>query len=100
MTKYDDAVAETQSVLAEWLVPFATGTGGTWHVDLGAAIVDRLVAKGIIQSTDPEELGYRTGPLEPGRRIVGGDHAQRVAEARDWTLTEHAETLRRLGDTK
>jgi len=35
-------------------------------------IVERLVARGVIQSTDPEELGYRTGPLQPGTRVTGG----------------------------
>ena len=79
MNRYELAVHEVQSVLAEWMVPLLLGSGGgekasqEWSVDLGKVIVDRLVAKGVIQSTDPEDLvDYRTGPLEPGRKIVGG----------------------------
>ena len=70
--KYDLALQEVRSVLRETLDP------DNWSVpsefDLVAtAVVDRLVAKGVIQSTDPEDLGYRTGPLEPGRKITGGE---------------------------
>ena len=76
MSRYEDAVNETRSVLAEWLALLTEGE----RVDsphsrtvVAERIVDRLVGKGIIQSTDPEDLGYRTGPLEPGRKVVGGD---------------------------
>lgn len=74
--KYEQAVNETRSVLAEWLTLLADGE----RIDspqsrdvVARRIVDRLIAKGIIQSTDPDELvapQYRTGPLEPGRKIV------------------------------
>jgi hypothetical protein len=63
--KYDAAVAEVRSVLSEWMIP-----GDTER--LAADLVTRLVAKGVIQSTDPDDLVSRTGPLEPGRTFVGG----------------------------
>lgn len=109
--KYEQAVSETRSVLAEWMAMLTEGA----RVDSPHArdivarnVVDRLVAKGIIQSTDPQDLvetgrivpepRYRTGPLQPGRTVVGDDdRAQRFQEAKNWALTEHAETLRRLG---
>jgi hypothetical protein len=68
MNKYELALYEVRSVLEEWLDP---GMGTT---EMSTAIVERLIAKGVIQSTDPEDLkDYRTGPLEPGRTIVGGE---------------------------
>jgi len=66
MNKYELALAETKSVLSEW---------DPRPLDdvIAKRIVERLIAKGVIQSTDPEDLvDYRTGPLEPGRAIVGG----------------------------
>lgn len=75
--KYELALRETKSVLDEW-----------WEADdfhlaysremIAKQVVERLVAKGVIQSTDPDDLldfrtGYRTGPLEPGQTTVGGD---------------------------
>jgi hypothetical protein len=89
--KYEASLAEVRSVLDEWIVHRVEG--------VEEAIVERLIEKGVIQSTDPDDLGYRTGPLEPGRKIVGGERtrAERFEEAKEWTLTEHAETLRRLG---
>ncbi len=105
MTKYDRALQEVRSVLGEWadLVRAGERIDSPYSRDIVTRkIVDRLVAKGVIQSTDEDDLReVRTGPLAPGRTIVGGDdrtHAERVAEARDWALTEHAETLRRLGE--
>ena len=96
--KYETAVAETQSVLDEWLSGLPQALKGP----LAQQIVERLVAKGVIQDTDPEELQrYREGPLAPGRTIVGGDdrtRAERFQEAKEWTLREHGETLRRLGE--
>ena len=68
-SKYETALAEVQSVLSEWM---STDPGADER-RLAQQIVDRLVAKGVIQSTDPEELGYRTGPLQPGRKVVPGD---------------------------
>ena len=65
--KYEAAKTETKSVLSEWLV-----TGDTDR--LAGDIVQRLIAKGIIQDTNPDELvepQYRTGPMAPGRTIVG-----------------------------
>ena len=75
MTRYEKAVSEVQSVLSECHVTIDS----RW---IATRVVERLVAKGVIQSTDPEELQqYRTGPLEPGRTVIGGDdlldhHAQ------------------------
>ena len=51
MNRYELAVYETQSVLSEWNLEAFAEPGR-----LAAAIVDRLVAKGVIQSTDPDEL--------------------------------------------
>jgi hypothetical protein len=101
--KYETAVAETRSVLGEWLTLLTEGQriDSPHSRDIVARqIVDRLVAKGVIQDTDPEELRYRTGPLEPGRKITGGERtrAERFQEAKEWVLTEHGETLRRLGE--
>ena len=68
-TKYETAISETQSVVDEWL----TGLPAALKEPLARAIVERLVAKGVIQDTDPDELrAYRTGPLAPGRTIIGG----------------------------
>jgi hypothetical protein len=47
--KYEQAVAETRSVLDEWLT-------GTYHDIVATKVVERLIAKGIIQDTDPSEL--------------------------------------------
>lgn len=66
MNKYELALAEVRSVLSEWMIPGDTDR-------LSKDVVDRLVAKGVIQSTNPDDLkDFRTGPLEPGRTIVGG----------------------------
>jgi hypothetical protein len=108
--KYETALQEVRSVLGEWLDLINDGE----RIDsphsrnvVAGKIVDRLVAKGLIQSTDPDDLrNYRTGPLTPGRTIIGGvddedrrAHEERVREAADWALNEHAETLRRLGES-
>jgi hypothetical protein len=69
--KYETAVNEVRSVLAEWVADdrisseFARGV-------LADKVVQRLIAKGVIQSTNPEDLQHRTGPLAPGRSTVGG----------------------------
>ena len=76
MTKYDRALTETRSVLEEWMGLLERGE----RVDsmhsrnvLAERIVQRLVAKGVIQSTDQDDLQqYRTGPLAPGRTVTGG----------------------------
>jgi len=49
MNRYESAVAEVRSVLSEW---------DPRPLDdiIADKIVERLVAKGIIQSTDPDEL--------------------------------------------
>lgn len=84
MNRYELAMHEVQSVLAEWLPPEAS----SWdQIDSASkAIVDRLVAKGVIQSTVENDLkDYRTGPLEPGRKIVGRRPTpEELAEAREW----------------
>lgn len=49
MNKYELALAETRSVLAEWL-------DSGWDDIVAKKIVERLIAKGVIQSTDPDEL--------------------------------------------
>ena len=100
--KYETALAETQSVLDEWLSGLPQALKGP----LAQQIVERLVAKGVIQDTDPEELQrYREGPLEPGRTVVGGpaggpwtSRAERFEATKQWVLDEHGETLRRLGE--
>jgi hypothetical protein len=69
MNKYELALHETQSVLSEWL----TTDPDEDQRRLAQRIVDRLVAKGVIQSTIENDLrDYRTGPLEPGRKTIGG----------------------------
>jgi hypothetical protein len=84
MSRYDDAVHEVESVLSEWRDSDDNPSwpvGYAWNDRIARVIVDRLVAKGVIQSTDPDDLrgdqhihaDYRTGPLEPGRKVVGGD---------------------------
>lgn len=87
MSRYDDAVHEVESVLDEWLA----GYGDRILVlPLSKAIVERLVSKGAIQSTDSDELTdywathSRTGPLQPGRTVVGGPTEAELAEAREW----------------
>ena len=101
--KYETALIETQSVLAEWL----TGLPTALHVPLAKEIVERLIAKGVIQSTDPADLtgetpvSVRRSALPPGRTVIGGDErtrAERFQEAKEWTLREHGETLRRLAE--
>jgi len=101
--KYETALIETQSVLAEWL----TGLPTALHVPLAKEIVERLIAKGVIQSTDPTDLtgetpvSVRRSALPPGRTVIGGDErtrAERFQEAKEWTLREHGETLRRLAE--
>jgi hypothetical protein len=52
MNKYELAMFEIKGVLDEWL----TETTALIHVPLAREIVDRLIAKGVIQSTDPEDL--------------------------------------------
>lgn len=72
MNRYELAVAETQSVLDEWLASYGDRL---LVAPMATAIVERLIAKGVIQATDPDELvepRYRTGPLKPGRTIIGG----------------------------
>ena len=52
MNRYELAVYETQSVLSEWIDP-------ALHIrttEMTKAIVDRLIAKGVIQSTNPNDL--------------------------------------------
>ena len=67
MNKYELALHETQSVLDEWLMD------PEWHDIVAKKVVERLIAKGVIQSTNENDLkDYRTGPLEPGRTITGG----------------------------
>ena len=72
MNKYELALAETKSVLDEW-----------WTADdfdlplsremIAKQIVERLGAKGVLQSTIENDLkDYRTGPLEPGQTTTGG----------------------------
>jgi hypothetical protein len=61
MNRYEQAVNETRSVLAEWLGLLETEQ----RIDsphsrdvIARRIVDRLIAKGVIQSTDPDELTH------------------------------------------
>ena len=72
MTKYEAAFHETHSVLSEWL-PDAE----PWKLDtITRKVVERLIAKGVVQSTDPDDLvrdEHRTGALAPGRTVIGGD---------------------------
>jgi len=79
MTKYDRALTETQSVLDEWLA----GYGDRILVlPLAQAIVERLIAKGVIQSIDEDDLrAVRTGPLAPGRIVVGGEEVDDANQA-------------------
>lgn len=63
--KREQAEIEVRTVLREWL-------DTEWDDIVATKVVDRLIEQGLIQSTDPNELAYRTGPLEPGRKIVGG----------------------------
>ena len=83
MNKYELALHEIRSVLSEW-------DPRPMDDIIATKIVERLVAKGVIQSTDPEDLqDYRTGPLEPGRKIVGGGGDwQPAVPSRDAPLTE------------
>ena len=70
MNKYELAVHEVESVLDEWLANYGDRL---LVLPMAKAIAERLIAKGVIQSTDPEDLkDYRTGPLAPGRTVVGG----------------------------
>lgn len=73
MNKFELAVAETQSVLDEWMTD--TAVYPALHTAMAKAVVERLIAKGVIQSTVLNDLldfrgPYRTGPLEPGQTIV------------------------------
>jgi hypothetical protein len=56
--RYELAVHEVESVLDEWLASYGD------RLLVGAmakAITERLIAKGVIQSTNPEDLiDYRT----------------------------------------
>lgn len=52
MNKYALAVAETRSVLGEWIPEYMDEHGAA----MANAVVERLIAKGVIQSTDPEDL--------------------------------------------
>lgn len=53
MNRYDLALQEVRSVLNEMMTEYRYAN----EVDAAAkAVVDRLVAKGVIQSTDPDEL--------------------------------------------
>jgi len=108
--KYETALAEVRSVLGEWMDLLDRGE----RIDsphsrnvVAERIVERLIAKGVIQSTDPTDLtgetpvSVRRSALPPGRTVIGGDErtrAERFQEAKNWALTEHAETLRRLGE--
>lgn len=76
MNKYELALHETKSVLDEWWEADDFHLGYSREM-IAKQIVERLVAKGVIQSTDPEDLQdwrsgppYRTGALEPGQTIV------------------------------
>ena len=77
MNKYELAVHEIESVLEEWNDSEDNPSwpiGYAWNARIARVITDRLVAKGVIQSTNPDDLkDFRTGPLEPGRIIVGGE---------------------------
>ena len=108
--KYETALAEVRSVLGEWMDLLDRGE----RIDsphsrnvVAERIVERLIAKGVIQSTDPADLtgetpvSVRRSALPPGRTVIGGDErtrAERFQEAKEWTLREHGETLRRLAE--
>jgi len=107
--KYETALAEVRSVLDEWLTEEQPvwPVGYDWNGRLTREIVERLIAKGVIQSTDPADLtgetpvSVRRSALPPGRTVIGGDErtrAERFQEAKEWTLREHGETLRRLAE--
>ena len=91
MNKHELAVHEVESVLDEWLANYGDRL---LVLPMAQAIVERLIAKGVIQSTDPNDLldfrstddGYRTGPLKPGRTVVSGREPteEELREARDW----------------
>lgn len=63
MNLYELALVETKSVLDEWLTD--TVVYQALHKAMAEAIVDRLIAKGAIQSTDPDELTEPTGYVTP-----------------------------------
>jgi hypothetical protein len=72
MNKYELALAETKSVLDEWWLADDFDLALSREM-IAKQIVERLIAKGVIQSTiENDLLDYRTGPLEPGRNVVGG----------------------------
>jgi hypothetical protein len=78
--KYETAVVEVRSVLGEWLdlVSLGQRIDSPFGRDvLANKIVERLIAKGVIQSTDPDDLvtpvSVRRSALPPGRTVVGGD---------------------------
>ena len=54
MNKYELAVYHTKSVLDEWLP--GVEVQGSYSRHLAEVIVERLIAHGVIQSTDPEDL--------------------------------------------
>lgn len=56
MNRYELALAETKSVLDEW---FSETWSSSINPIVAQAVVERLVAKGVIQSTDPEDLMQR-----------------------------------------
>jgi hypothetical protein len=80
MTKYQRALQEVRSVLGEWADLVAAGQriDSPFSRDIvSKQIVDRLVAKGVIQSVDEDDLReVRTGPLAPGRTVIGGDRGE------------------------
>ena len=54
MNKFYPAVQEAKSVLDEWLPE--SEWAGARNRAIAEAVVQRLIAKGIIQSDDPDEL--------------------------------------------
>lgn len=80
--KYQTAMTEVRSVLDEWLTEDQMPSwpeGYDWNGRLTREIVERLISKGVIQSTDPADLAAETvvtvrrGALPPGRTVIGGD---------------------------
>ena len=53
MNRYELAVHEVESVLDEWLASYGDRL---LVLPMARVIVERLIAKGVIQSTDPDEL--------------------------------------------
>jgi hypothetical protein len=77
MNKYELALQETKSVLDEWWLADDFDLALSREM-IAKQVVERLIAKGVIQSTIENDLrdfrgdDYRTGPLEPGSHTVGG----------------------------